>query len=45
MTPPVPVEDGVGMCLKLSLLPIARQDIVIGHYKPKATDPIDDIDL
>ena len=32
------------MSLKLSLLPIARQDVVIRHCKPKATDPIDDID-
>jgi len=39
-----PVEDCVNMSLKLSLLPIARQDVVIRHCKPKATDPTDDID-
>jgi hypothetical protein len=40
-----PVEGCLGVSLKLSLLPIARQDVVIRHCKPKATDPTDDIDL
>jgi hypothetical protein len=40
-----PVKEWVGMSLKLSLLPIARQDVVIRHCKPKTTDPTDDMDL
>jgi len=42
---PVPTVDCLGMSLKLNLLPIARQDVVIGRCKRKTTDPTDHIRL
>jgi hypothetical protein len=36
-----PVEECVGMSLKLSLLPIARLDVVSRHCKPIQPDDID----
>jgi hypothetical protein len=36
-------EDGDEMSLKLSLLPLARQDVVIRKGKPKTTDQTDEV--
>jgi hypothetical protein len=45
MAPPAPTADGLGMSLKLNLLPIAGQDVVIRRCERNTTDPTDDVHL